>query len=91
MGDYTLRGMVLCIAGRIRIIIPSGIEVRLKHLNRTTPRITSVMRTNAASLLDAGSKFTISPFTIHRKSLIFDKSGCTKLCRAKYNMVLCKN
>ncbi|MDR0613872.1 MAG: hypothetical protein LBG45_10490 [Dysgonamonadaceae bacterium] len=78
----------------------------------TATRMTSVMRTNSASLRDAGeggeryflpnfaslrdagSPFTVhrSPFTVHRssftvhhKSLIFDKSGCTKPYRVKYN------
>ncbi|MDR0613922.1 MAG: hypothetical protein LBG45_10745 [Dysgonamonadaceae bacterium] len=62
----------------------------------TTPRMTSVMRTNAASLRDAGegggtlfsTELCISArcrFTVHHKSLIFDKSGCTKPYRVKYN------
>ena len=33
-----------------------------------------------ASLRGAGSMFTV-----HHESLIFDESGCTKPCRAKYN------
>ena len=59
--------------------------------------MTSVMRTNAASLRDAcegGERYFLpnfaslrdagSPFTIHHKSLNFDKSGCTKPYRVKY-------
>ncbi|MDR0613587.1 MAG: hypothetical protein LBG45_08975, partial [Dysgonamonadaceae bacterium] len=74
----------------------------VETFDRTTPRMTSVMRTNAASLRDAGEgggtlfstelcisarcRFTVhhSPFTVHHKSLIFDKSGCTKSYRVKY-------